>query len=76
MAGDTTAAPLTTVYAKATEAAEHIRAALPNELKNPTLAIVCGSGLGLLQYGLQSAPSPKIELHYDEIPHFPKSTGE
>jgi len=67
--------PSTSIFTKATQAAEYIRSQLPAELHHPTLAIVCGSGLGLLQHGLQQAPSPKIELQYDTIPHFPKSTG-
>lgn len=61
------------VFTKATKAANAIKSALPAELRGPALAIVCGSGLGLLQHGLQA--SPKVELTYDELPHFPKSTG-
>jgi len=63
----------TNIFAKATEAAKFIKSALPTALQLPTLAIVCGSGLGLLQNGLQA--SPKVELGYNELPHFPKSTG-
>lgn len=65
-----------TAFAKAAEAVKAIRTALPPELQQPALAIVCGSGLGLLQYGLQPSPAPKVEIPYDSIPHFPRSTGE
>ncbi|KAF2474066.1 purine nucleoside phosphorylase-like protein [Lindgomyces ingoldianus] len=59
-------------YQRATETASHIRSALPDVLQNPKVAIVCGSGLGGLAQTID--PTPKVELAYENIPNFPKST--
>ncbi len=40
--------------------------------KKPSIAIVLGSGLGMLTSQIED----KIEISYDEIPHFPVSTVE
>ena len=66
----------TTVFSRATEAANSIRAALPSPLHNPHLAIVCGSGLGNLQHSLLPSPFPRVEIQWSDIPHFPTATGE
>jgi purine-nucleoside phosphorylase len=47
---------------------------LPDALKNPKVAIVCGSGLGGLADTIEA--EPKVELSYGVIPNFPQSTGE
>ena len=39
----------------------------------PRVALVCGSGLSGLADALY--PSPRVEVDYAEIPHFPTSTG-
>lgn len=61
-------------YERATETAMYVRSMLPDELKNPKVAIVCGSGLGGLADTIEA--EPKIELSYGVIPNFPQSTGE
>lgn len=68
--------PAATAFARATEAAETVRAALPASLHRPHLAIVCGSGLGNLQHSLLPPPAPKVEIQYSAIPHFPALSGE
>lgn len=60
-------------FARATEAADYLRAALQPELQAPRIAVVCGSGLGGLQNTIQA--SPRLEIPYSQIPHFPRSTG-
>ncbi|PSN71193.1 inosine guanosine and [Corynespora cassiicola Philippines] len=67
---DTTAAP--NAYARATETAKHVRSKLPEVLRAPKVAIVCGSGLGGLAETIE--PEPKVELAYGDIPNFPRST--
>lgn len=59
--------------AHAAEALEYLNERLPTELKRPQVGIVCGSGLG----GLVDTviPSPRYEIPYSAIPHFPRSTG-
>ena len=61
------------ISAHAAEALEYLNARLPTELKRPQVGIVCGSGLG----GLVDTviPSPRYEIPYSAIPHFPRSTG-
>ncbi|KAB8349661.1 hypothetical protein FH972_023680 [Carpinus fangiana] len=59
-------------FVRATEAANFLLDAAPKELCRPKVAIVCGSGLGGLQNTIQA--SPKFEIPYAQIPHFPKST--
>ena len=61
------------ISAHAAEALEYLHTQLPAELKRPQVGIVCGSGLG----GLVDTviPSPRYEIPYSSIPHFPRSTG-
>lgn len=66
-------APLPNLFQRATDTATHIRKLLPEALKNPKVAIVCGSGLGGLADTLN--PSPRIETPYGDIPGFAVSTG-
>ncbi|KAF4579545.1 hypothetical protein EYR36_001363 [Pleurotus pulmonarius] len=49
---------------------EAIRSQLPDGLKNPRVGIVCGSGLS----GLAASMKEVIEVAYDDIPGFAKST--
>ena len=50
---------------------EAIRSQLPDGLKNPRVGIVCGSGLS----GLAASMKEVVEVAYDDIPGFEKSTG-
>ncbi|KAF2866610.1 nucleoside phosphorylase domain-containing protein [Massariosphaeria phaeospora] len=67
---DTQLAP--NAYQRATETVAYLRSELPDALKNPKVAIVCGSGLGGLAETID--PEPKVELAYAQIPNFPQST--
>jgi purine-nucleoside phosphorylase len=60
-------------YERATETVQYLRSKLPEVLQNPKVAIVCGSGLGGLADTIEA--EPKVELKYEDIPHFPRSTG-
>ena len=42
---------------------------------NPRIGIICGSGLGGLVDNLDS-DKPKNVIPYEDIPGFPKTTGE
>jgi len=61
------------IYAQATESTNRIRSLLPEQLKNPHVGIICGSGLG----GLAGMLDQELlfELSYKDIPHFAPSTG-
>ena len=61
-------------FHRATKTAQHIWSKLPDVLQKPKAAIVCGSGLGGLAETIEE--EPKVELAYETIPNFPKSTGE
>ena len=45
---------------------------LPPSLRHPSIAIICGSGLGGLADNV--LPSPRFEVDYADVPGFPKST--
>jgi len=62
-----------TLFARATETAQSLQSELPEELRTPKVAIVCGSGLGGLQHTIN--PGVKFEKPYAEIPNWAKSTG-
>ncbi|KAF2404543.1 hypothetical protein EJ06DRAFT_535711 [Trichodelitschia bisporula] len=64
--------PSPALYQRCTETALYLRQALPQELHNPKIAIVCGSGLGGLVDAIDE--SPRIETAYANIPNFPVST--
>ncbi|EON66641.1 purine-nucleoside phosphorylase [Coniosporium apollinis CBS 100218] len=65
-------APSPGVFQRATETALYLRTNLPEELRNPRVAIVCGSGLGGLAETIH--PEPRVETAYANIPNFPQST--
>lgn len=69
---DILAAP--NAYVRATETAQYVRSQLPESLQYPKVAIICGSGLGGLAETIE--PEPKVELPYESIPNFPRSTGK
>ena len=56
------------------ESVEFLRAKIPESLRTPRVAIICGSGLGGLAGTVHE--EEKFELDYKSIPHFPHSTGE
>ncbi|HXG93791.1 MAG TPA: purine-nucleoside phosphorylase [Blastocatellia bacterium] len=58
------------IYEKASEAARFI--ASKAQGRNPRVAVVLGSGLG----GVADAIADAVEIPYDEIPHFCRSTVE
>jgi len=62
------------IFQTATESASFIRSKLPDELQTPRVAIVCGSGLGGIASTINEGV--KVEIAYQDIPHFPRSTGE
>ena len=48
-----------------------IKSIVPENLKNPVIGIVCGSGLGTLADDLDQ----RFELEYNRIPGFAESGG-
>ena len=61
------------LHERATATVEQIKNGLPDVLKTPKVAIVCGSGLGGLADTIDA--EPKYELPYADIPGFTVSTG-
>ncbi|TPX34020.1 purine-nucleoside phosphorylase [Synchytrium microbalum] len=53
------------------ETAKFLQGKLPAALKEPQVAVICGSGLGGLANTLKE---PKVELDYKDIVNFPTST--
>src|SRR5215469_12767365 len=66
--------PILTLFQRANESANTLARDLPQELRNPKVAIICGSGLGGLADTIN--PDPRAETPYHEIPDFPRSTGK
>src|ERR1700753_1552886 len=62
------------LYGRATLTVETIQKGLPDQLRHPKIAIVCGSGLGGLAETIE--PEPKSEIAYSDVPGFPVSTGK
>ncbi len=56
------------------ESAEFLREKIPTSLREPRVAIICGSGLGGLAGTLHN--KEKVEFDYASIPHFSRSTGK
>ena len=63
----------TLVSKNVVEALGYIKGQIPAELQSPTIAIICGSGLGGLSDAVLS--HPKREIDYKSIPHFPEGKG-
>jgi purine-nucleoside phosphorylase len=59
---------------KTNEAFDFIKKLLPEPLKAPRVAIVCGSGLGGLANTIDN--DLRVEIDYSDIPHFPHLTGQ
>ncbi|KAG8629023.1 hypothetical protein KVT40_002888 [Elsinoe batatas] len=69
----TPAKPASEIYTKATEAVSFIRSKIGNqELHQPRIAVVCGSGLGGIADVIDE--ETKFEVPYSTIPHFPQTT--
>ncbi len=56
------------------ETAEYLRDKVPRRLREPEVAIICGSGLGGLAGTVHD--NEKVEFDYTSIPHFSRSTGK
>ena len=67
-------APSLNLFKRAGATADLLRRLLPEALQQPTIAIVCGSGLGGLVETIHE--SPKLELPYEQVPGFPVNTGK
>ncbi len=62
------------VHEEAVEASSYLQNALPHpDIKNPSIAVICGSGLGGLVDTIQDGP--RFEASNDSIPHFSTPTG-
>ena len=61
------------LFQRSTETALYLQSSLPEQLRKPRVAIVCGSGLGGLAETLE--PEPRVERAYANIPGFPVTTG-
>ena len=63
-----------TIFGRASQAATSLEKILPDNLKLPSIAIVCGSGLQGLQHAIE--PSFRKDVAYADIPYFSRPTGE
>lgn len=66
----------TNAFQRATETAEFLQSKLPEQIRRPRVAIVCGSGLGGLAETVNSEGSMRESWKYEDVPNFPLSTGE
>ena len=57
----------------AEEALHYLKGQIPSDLERPTIAIICGSGLGGLADIVLSQSHQEVQ--YKDIPHFPTSQG-
>jgi len=62
------------LYTRAKDTADALRKELPEELRQPKVAIICGSGLGGLQYTINEGV--RFEKSYSEIQNWARSTGK
>lgn len=68
------AQPDMSLFGRANQAASFLKGRLPEGLRNPQVAIVCGSGLGGLADTVHA--EPRAEYDYSSVPYFPLPTGE
>src|SRR5579871_3216349 len=66
--------PSLTLFQRTNQSANLLVRGLPQPLRKPKVAIICGSGLGGLANTINS--DPREEISYHEIPDFPRSTGK
>jgi hypothetical protein len=57
------------------ESVTFIQDRLPDQLRRPQVAIICGSGLGLLAETVEHNDKLSMSFDYASVPHFPRSTG-
>ena len=63
-------------YDAANDAAQGVQSILPDSLQNPQVGIICGSGLGGLQYSvIQATDVPRHEIRYEDIRGMPVPSG-
>lgn len=62
------------ILQQAQEVVKFLGDKLPEALREPKFAIICGSGLGGLVDSID--PETKVEIDYKDVPYFPTSTGE
>jgi hypothetical protein len=48
---------------------------LPDQLRHPRVAIICGSGLGLLAENVEHNGKLSMSFDYTVVPHLPHSNG-
>ena len=48
---------------------------LPDQLRRPRVAIICGSGLGLLAETVEHNGKLSMSFDYASVPNFSRSTG-
>jgi purine-nucleoside phosphorylase len=63
------------IFNRCVETVEHLRVKLPEELAQPRVAIVCGSGLGGLAECINK-DGPRWEIDYKDVPNFPVPSGK
>lgn len=61
-------------FQKYQEATDYVLNGLPETLRKPKIAIICGSGLGGLADTIKQ--DTKVQYDYASIPNFPRSTVE
>ena len=61
------------LLSQANEAVQLLMNHVPRELQQPSIGIICGSGLGCLAEAI--LPNLIAEVPYSEIPHFPINTS-
>ena len=61
-------------FPKTEETTKFLQVKLPYRFRKPSIAIICGSGLGGLADTLDKAD--RIEYDYAQIPNFPRPTGQ
>ena len=61
------------LYQRAVQSAEYIKQHIPADLQTTTVGIICGSGFAELADVV--LPSRQAGINYEDIPHFPISTG-
>lgn len=71
---DNMAQPDMSLFERANQAASFLKGRLPEGLRTPRVAIVCGSGLGGLADTVHA--EPRAEFDYSSIPYFPRPTGQ
>jgi purine-nucleoside phosphorylase len=57
------------------ESVTFLQGRLPDQLRRPQVAIICGSGLGLLAETVEHNGKLSVSFDYASVPHFPHSTG-